>query len=268
MRSSSHRRIVALATIIIACSIQLPTLRAQGPSPKEWGPWSITAFAGFPQGISPSMRGTAETFRRDLKRDYNNHDYPFADAGWQLSDVGGEIAYSPLPAGIYLAVQRTGFEMTDEDGQASMTLLTDALGAEYVVGTRDEPWNWFARAGLCISMIDGYTEYRDSDSSSIYPHFANSTWVLHTTLTTALRYGAEAAIGGRYNIPRSRFSLEASAAYMNANIGGKSYVKPAAAPPNLLTNRELNDGANPDDPSDHDRSIAILLLRAGIRVAF
>ena len=191
MKAAGHRRI-ALCTIIVAFTQGFRPLHGQTPSHR--GSWSVAVDAGVPRGISPSMRGGTEEFRRELERDDTNSRYPFGDAGWSLSTFGGELAYAPGPLGIHLILQRASIEAGDDQGTAVMILNTASLGGEYMLGDRDARWGGFARMGLDVSMIDGYVENVLPTPSPLTSILQGSSIITHTRITTTIRYGAEAAL--------------------------------------------------------------------------
>jgi len=228
--------------------------------------------AGGDIPASSSMRGTLYGFEQDFANGYNNHQYPFGDGRSFAANFGGHLAYrfrSEKSPGEYtyshwsafIGVQGTFFSVSDpavfsnsDNNSFSILIATWTLGAEYTLGDPSDLFNAFGRVGLDANLISG---------SILYNYYFS------TAITDAFRFGYEAEIGGRYNIPATPLAIEASVDYTDANLLGKNYVAPATLNnSNILRERALNDGANPNDPSDQSRTINDLSFRLGGRIWF
>jgi hypothetical protein len=164
--------------------------------------------------------------------------------------------YPASPWSALAAVNFTSF-FTDifSGSYARMYLWTATVGTEYALGDFADSWNAFGRAGINASLIDGRLHY-NSLFFGVFDTFTN----------TALRFGFEGEIGGRYNLQSFPLTLETSVGYTNANLIGKSFEQPATRPPYTIDSTDLNDGANPNNPDQGAKTIDFVSLRLGIRV--
>lgn len=233
---------------LIAQSVQLP------------GQWSLAVSGNYSTnfGVSSSMRGTGGEFEAELAKDYNNSKYPFGDDRLKSMNFGLNLAYRfpESPFGAYLSYSNTYFAVEDwilfSFRKAWMLASGLTAGGEYTLGNIDDVWNTFARAGVSFNLIMGEV----------------TNWGFKTEIKPESRIGFETEFGGRLNIPSTPLALELSANYTNANLFGKSYKKPSAMPPTVIKERKLNDGRNPDNPNDENKTIDFLSLRFGLRIWF
>lgn len=237
-----------------------PLFAQEDESPIRGRTWSIagTGHINFP--VSASMRGTNEEFRADVSQSYNNSKYPFADYTYAIG-WSGKLLYA-LPSSahtdLFLGFNGNfiGNSSTTNFDNAFMAVWGVNMGAEYSLLPRWSTLNVFGRASIGASFIHGFTDYDFGFG------------IFRTKVPVAGRLGVEGEIGGRFVIPSSAIALEVSGAYLNANLLGKSYTKPPAVPNDDLYERQLNDGANPDNPNDNSRTIDFLSIRLGARIWF
>jgi|GEM_PF-4173855 len=236
------------------------------------GAWSffLNISSGYP--ISPSMRANGEEMALDILGDtaYTTMRYPFGDPSTTGYGWGGDLAYR-FPGSAISAMAGLGlttFIAHDAGGQqARMSIRTFSLAGEYALGGTADRWNTFVRAGVNLSLIGGDIRYVDTIRLDA-PLSLRIPVDIRTEVPTATRLGIQAEFGGRINLSGWPLSVEASAIYTNANLIGRSYT-PARRGGNVgLAERGLNDGADPDNPSDQSRTIDFLALRGGIRLWF
>jgi len=130
------------------------------------------------------------------------------------------------------------------------------FGAEYSLLPRWNTLNVYGRAGVSAQFITGFTNY------------SYGFGMFRTNVPVAGRLGIEAELGGRWLIPSTPIALELSGGYVYANLIGKSYENPMTIPKNDLYERQLNDGANPNNPDDKSRIIDFASIRLGGRIWF
>ncbi|TAL67029.1 MAG: hypothetical protein EPN82_15770 [Bacteroidetes bacterium] len=231
------------------------------PQTKLPGQWSLmfngNYFTNF--GISEAMRGKGEEFYNDLSVDYNNSKFPFGESGTKSFNFGGQLSYrfSESNFSPYLSLNLFFFYLNSDasylsiPAHASMTLFVWSLGCEYTLGLPSDLLNFIGRLGINTSTVAGHIDY-----------------FMETDVIPTQRLGFETEIGSRLNIPGTPLAVELLTNYSNINLIGKSYTKPATLPRLYLPERELNDGKNPDDPNDKDRTIDFLSIRLGLRIWF
>lgn len=223
------------------------------------GQWSIMLNGNLEGnfGASEAMNGSKDEFLSDVSVDYNNRKYPFGDEATKSGNIGFMLSYrlvdNPLSFNFgvnnyYFYLQSDGFF---SENKALMNIMSFTPGIEYTYGETSQLWNVFGRLGLNFNIIWGKTEY-----------------FIITEVIPTFRLGGELELGGRLNIPSTPLAIELSAAYVNANLIGKSYTRFSERPPQELDKRELNDGKNPDNPDDVNRNIGFITLKAGIRLWF
>lgn len=245
-----------ISIVIAALTISFSSVYSQ--SELLPGQWSIALSGNINTnfGVSTAMQGTAEEFKNEILYDYNNTKYPFGDDMAQSLFFGCQLAYrfdeSPISA--YMSYSNTYFVVDPTQilniERTWMIVTGLTFGAEYTLGDYKQLWNTFGRAGINFNLIMGEVTY----------------WGNSTEVDPEGRIGFEAEFGGRLNIPSTPLALELAANYTNANLIGKSYSKPLAVPPDELSARNLNDGKNPDNPNDDNKTISYLSLRVGIRL--
>ena len=224
------------------------------------GKWSLLINGNYNGnfGITEAMRGSADDFIHDLSLDYNNKKYPYGDNATKTLNGGLQLAYrfNNSPIGIYFSSNINVFYLEMQilffTDYVMMNIVSFTPGIEFCIGEPTQIWNIFGRAGINFNTIFGEVNYY----SSI------------TRVKPAFRIGIEGEFGGRFNIPSTPISLEVSALVTNVNLIGKSYNKINAIPPQDLNERELNDGKNPDNPSDINRNISFITLKGGLRIWF
>jgi len=228
------------------------------PAPKiEKSKWSILLNYGTAYGISKAMNGSHEDFFADLSKDYNNTYFPFGSNRTSSYTFCGELAFK-LPDSrfcTYYSIQYTEFYTyvdsmpipPKNSGEALMSIVTNAIGCEYMLGNPEGKLSAFVRLGLNTSTIFGHVKY-----------------IMQTNLISAQRFGLETEAGGRLRFPKLPFSIELALNYNSANLIGKSYTKPPAFGADV-NDRALNDGVNPDNPSDKARVIDFIQIKIGIR---
>jgi hypothetical protein len=224
-----------------------------GQITKLEGNWSIMLDAGYNIPVSSSMRGSPDDVFDDVADDYNSKQYPFGE-GTIGFNGGGHISYRFAESNWspYVGLRPIFFHVDNFFQTATMFAIVWSAGAEYTLGTITDTWNAFGRAGLNSSWISGRTEYFGYD----------------TRITPTIRFGFEGDIGGRWNIPRTPLSVEGAIGYAQINLIGKDYEAPAAQPPRVLSERALNDAADPNNPEDESKTIDYLSFRLGGRIWF
>lgn len=214
----------------------------------------------MPFPVSESMRGTDTDFKQELQKDYTNSRYPFSnDKNFFSLGWGGKVMYSITDnTDIYIGLSGNFFNKSSSvsNDQIFMMIIGTQMGAEYNFLPRGETINFFARGGLNINFIGGIVDY---------DYFFG---LYEARVPFALRLGFDVEPGIRFLIPSTPIALELSGNYYHANLIGKSYTKPAVQPNSPLSERELNDGANPDNPNDVSRTIDFFQIKLGARIWF
>lgn len=227
--------------------------------------WSITGWGSKLYPVSPTMRGTSAQFMQEVAADYNNTVYPFRDESddSRLNSrmftlgLGGKLSYNIedqtalfLGTGLQTLTKRNGSD------EVYFIAFNTVAGAEYTLFPKHTDLNFFGSAALSLNFIGGSVKY---------DYFFGSS---ETNIPIAFRLGVEGEIGARYILPSTPVALEFSGNYALTNIIGKSYTKPAVKPNATLPERELNDGANPDNPNDNGRTIDFFQIKLGVKIWF
>ncbi|MDQ1266880.1 MAG: hypothetical protein QG635_2033 [Bacteroidota bacterium] len=224
------------------------------------GQWSLLISGNvlMNYGISESMRGSLDDFYKEFETNYQNSKYPFADDNVFTGNFGGQLAYRfpESDISIYFALTGTYFSSPkysyfNGTNKVVMLVTNYTPGIEYCFGTPDDIWNVFGRLGLCFSNIVGSVYYLSQDINLSY----------------AFRIGYEAEAGGRLNIPHTPLSFEMSVNYTNANLFLKKYTEPNRTPPQVIIDRELNDGEG-GSPKQNAKTIDFLSFKIGVRLWF
>ncbi|TAL67829.1 MAG: hypothetical protein EPN82_12965 [Bacteroidetes bacterium] len=220
------------------------------------GQWSFMLSGNFVMnyGISTSMQGTLDEFYKEFETNYENSKYPFAEGDVYSSNFGGQLAYRfpESPLSLYFNLTGTYFHTPKYSffkGTERVVLLVGSFtpGIEYCFGEYEDLWNVFGRFGLCFSNIGGSVYYLSRKIDINY----------------SLRVGFEIEAGGRFNIPGIPVSVELMSNYTNANLLLKDYTNPDRVPPQLLNERNLNDGEGENFKS---KTIDIISLKLGFRL--
>lgn len=227
--------------------------------------WSITGWGSKLYPVSATMRGTSTQFREEIAADYNNTVYPFQDeyivnpSRNTLFTIGfgGKLSYNiEEQTALFLGIGGYFFSKRQFGDEAFMFVNSTILGAEYTLFPKHTYLNFFGSAALSLNFIGGSVKY---------DYFFGSS---ETNIPIAFRLGVEGEIGARYILPSTPVALEFSGNYALTNIIGKSYTKPAVKPNATLPERELNDGANPDNPNDNGRTIDFFQIKLGVKIWF
>lgn len=230
------------------------------------GQWSFAAFGGFDYSVSSSMHGDMAQYQAALENGTTAAQYPFGGNRFYSIGLEGQVAYryAKSPISIYFGAYGSNFYAGyggfrfSQTGRFAMSIVTATAGVEYTFGQVYQRWNFFGRFGLNSSAIAG--NYRVGNGNRFTDTMVNST---------DTRFGFEAEIGERYNFPRTPFGIEASINYANINLFGKSYTTPVLQQPFFRAAAgSINDGKNPNDPSDNARTIDYLSFRLGARIYF
>ncbi|MFH1052052.1 MAG: hypothetical protein V1779_14115 [bacterium] len=248
------KKFIVLLTMIFLSNM---SSSANSRFPGEWS-FMLDGNIFTNYGISPSMLGTMEEFYTEFEETYENSKYPFSNDDIFSSNLRGQIAYRfpesaisiyfNLGSTYFLTPKYYFFEGTD---RVSLFIGTFTPGIEYCFGESEDLWNVFGRAGICFSSI-GSTVYYLSQK---------------IRLTGLYRIGFETEIGGRLNIPRTPVSIEIITNYTNSNLFLKNYQTPALKPPQLIFDRDINDGAGGTINSG-DKTIDFLCFKIGARLWF
>lgn len=232
----------------------------ESDSPVKERSWSIVATGVANIPVSASMRGTPAEFRAEIAKDYTNTKYPFASPEYAIGWSAKLLYALPSSAHTDLFLGLNGnfiaaSESTRQD-RAFMAVWGVNFGAEYSLLPRWNTLNVYGRAGVSAQFITGFTNY------------SYGFGMFRTNVPVAGRLGIEAELGGRWLIPSTPIALELSRGYVYANLIGKSYENPMTIPKNDLYERQLNDGANPNNPDDKSRIIDFASIRLGGRIWF
>ena len=247
--------LVALMASAMPLAAQDPT--ASSVEAAEPGRISIMYYVSAVTGASESMTGPLWAYRSEVRHGDEHADYPCGEIALPPSTGGVQIAYR-LPGsrlGGYVGAEWLRFTATDVEGFAHFDMATVMIGGEYALWEPGRQWSFFGRGGINGSSIGG--ELVSVDAFSGY----------RTTVRRGVRLGIDGGLGARYTMRSGHFALETSIGYIDANLIGRSYT-PATHIDALEANRELNDGADPGDPDDHSRAIALFTLRLGARLIF
>ncbi len=161
-------------------------------------------------------------------------------------------------ADVYIGLSGNFFNKSSSvsNDQVFMMIIGTQVGAEYNFLPRNETINLFARGGFNINFIGGIVDY---------DYFFG---VYEVRVPLALRLGFDVEPGIRFLIHSTPIALELSGNYYHANLLGKSYTKPVVQPNSPLSERELNDAANPDNSNDSARAIDFFQIKLGARIWF
>jgi len=233
-----------------------PGLKAQ--TSNESQPFFTIELQGaYASGFSGSMRGTNAEFVREVQAGADYAKYPFGDPSTFGLQFGLEAAYRFRNSqfGLYSALHATGFESLDKptDSQfgdtAFLAMVTLGIGGEYYYDITSSV-DFRGRLGVNFSRIGGNVDIGGSQ----------------ITAPNTSRLGFE--IGANLDWkPVSFLVFTLQAGYTNANLIGKSYTAPTDIGL-FLGNHELNDGANPSNPSDNPKTIDFLTLGVAGGVVF
>ncbi|MEO5930357.1 MAG: hypothetical protein ABIR47_10535 [Candidatus Kapaibacterium sp.] len=212
--------------------------------------FSLNGSVGQLEAQLGAMNGGMYGFEEDIVGRGWLRTYPFGI--FQYVGVGAQIGYRFMDSrfGLLLSYAWSQhFDFLDED-TVFLTCETFTLGGDYCIGDQRDHWNLFLKAGGNISVFNGRTRSQLVSDMS------------YRVMNPAVRGGFETEIGGRYNFIGIPLAIEIGFNYTNANIVGSNFKRRSIG----LIGSELNDGANPDDPSDEKRVIATLVFKSGIRI--
>lgn len=222
--------------------------------------WSVRLSGGLNIAASESMKGTVDGVVNDAADDYIVTQYPFddptsalgfgLDLGYRLSDRVG--LYFGASADFWSNEVDVAYNAT-----ADLTRIGGEVGLSAVIWPITNGLDLVGRAGLQVNVYSG-------EIVVSYGSFFTYT----TTVNPALRLGANLQSGLAYTFPGSPLTIDIMGGYANGNLVGKSFTKPSATPNADLNEIELNDGANPDDPSDEPRVISLWSARLGVALAW
>lgn len=227
--------------------------------------WSISGWGGKLYPVSATMRGTSTQFREEIAADYNNTVYPFQDeyivnpSRNTLFTIGfgGKLSYHiEEQTALFLGLAGQFFSKRQSGDKAFLFVNSTVIGAEYTLFPKYTNFNFFGSAALSLNFIGGSVEY---------DYFFGKS---ETMIPAVFRLGMEGELGARYIIPTTPVAVELSGNYALTNLIGKSYTKPSAKPNASLPERELNDGANPDNPKDQGRTIDFFQIKFGVKIWF
>lgn len=252
----------ALLVFALFCLINQNVQAEDVSSPIKDRKFSIEGWLSFmPFPVSESMRGTDAEFKQQLQTNYTSTKYPFSNDGNLFSlGWGGKVFYSLTNnTDVYVGLSGNFFSKHDisvSRDRVFMMMIGTQIGGEYSFLPRTETINFFARGGLNLNFIGGIVEY---------DYFFG---VYETRVPLAFRLGFDIEPGIRFLIPSTPIAIELSGNYYHSNLIGKSYTKPAVQPNSPLEERELNDGANPDNANDSARTIDFFQIKLGARIWF
>jgi hypothetical protein len=226
--------------------------------------WSISGWGSQIYPVSSAMRGTSAQFREEIATDYNNTVYPFKDEEGSSPNsslftlgFGGKLSYHiEEQTALFLGIGGQFLSKRQSKDKAFLFFYSTILGTEYTLFPKHTHLNFFGSAALSLNFIGGNVEYDY--------FFGNS----ETMIPAVFRLGVEGELGARYIIPSTPVAVELSGNYALTNLIGKSYTKPSAKPNATLPERELNDGANPDNPNDNVRTIDLFQIKLGVKIWF
>jgi hypothetical protein len=230
------------------------------------GGWSIAISTGGQYSLSSSMHGDIAQYEAALSNGTAPAQYPFAANRAFGLGFGAQLEYriqgSPLSlyAGGYGMSFNAGSGFRNSTtGRFTMTIFSTTGGLQYTFGQTYQRWNFYGRIGFAPTVI----------ASSNRSGNGNRSFFDSLRLNTVdSRVGMEIEIGERYHFPRLPIGIEASINYTNANLFGKSYTDPATFGALFGAGDSINDGKNPNDPTDNARTIDFLSIRFGARIYF
>lgn len=216
--------------------------------------FSLTLNYGQSVALSYGMNGTSEEVFHDAAENDVVMRYPFGDPDTHPFSIGLRAAYrfAEAPWSLTLGLHRTSFLTEDTlQNRAMMGIWSFVAGAEWTAGRSIRTLNFFTRAGMVGSLIDG-----DVITQGIFT----------TDVASSFRLGYEGEMGLRFNLRNSPVSIEASVRYTNVNVLGREFVRPGAHANQFLWKTDLNDAPDPGNPGDPGRRIDYLTVQGGVRV--
>ncbi|MDB5035461.1 MAG: hypothetical protein JWQ98_2702 [Chlorobi bacterium] len=219
-------------------------------SARHRGVFSVNGSVGQLEAQLGAMNGGMYAFEEDIVGRGWLRTYPFNI--FEYVGVGAQIGYRLMDSRFGLLLSYTWSQHSDflDKDTVFLTFETFTLGGDYCIGDQRDHWNLFLKAGGNISVFNGRTK------SQLFPD------TLYRVMNPAVRVGLETEVGGRYNFIGIPLAIEIGFNYTNANIIGSRFERTSIG----LIGSELNDGPNPDDPSDRKRVIATLIFKSGIRI--
>jgi hypothetical protein len=247
-------RLSIIFSLVFPASLFVESAHAQSDR-TDRSTFAVLLEGGYSSGVSSTMRGTNNEFASDIEKDYNNSKYPFGDPNAFGAQAGLIVRYrfSGSNLGLYSALHLTGFLTNGSSpgpfsgDTADLSAGTFSLGGTYTYDL-SQSFDILGRLGLNASLIGGLVDYSSSQTL--------------ISRTTRLGYELGAALDWK---PGKIFIFSLGVGYTNLNLIGKSYTTPSQV--GMIFGRALNDGANPNNPSDSPRTIDFLTfsLSGGIR---
>jgi hypothetical protein len=222
---------------------------------------------GYAVAASESMKGTVEGLIHQLQENGSFTQYPFRPdhttgltfCTMLVKHVKAEDFLNIMDVTLAGGLESSIFHFKgSNDESATFSLASIRVGTEYALGTPRDLVNVFGRVGVNASIIEGRLTFRDSLLSND---------VLGINFHNAIRAGFHAEIGGRFNIPGSKFSIEATATYFNSNLivrNADYLMSRDDFSDDIFT--ELNDGDDPVDTTDASKTIDYIALRLGLLI--
>lgn len=270
-----------ITLIVIGCMILLLTgIRPVTARPDDQYHFSGTVGGGInvPQSELSSGNLFPILWRNDVSR------------GYAISSIGTNFNMSlelDSPAFPFTIVAKFSYHLFSQDTTLSAAKYFEITGRIYSAGIGLQypfpAWKIFhpfLAADAHVNFINGQSKYTTTSSGGgIIGHDStipmrksgdfnklslNAVWIRQVTVNTATRFGMALGAGTKVNLPVSNFFIKVSAAYHWTNLLGKDYTGTQIEHSSI----GLNDGANPDNPDDHSRSINVIMISLGIGYRF
>ncbi|MBS1560263.1 MAG: hypothetical protein JSS89_01525 [Bacteroidetes bacterium] len=244
--------------VITSLCVMAMAINVQAQEQEFMPRWTLYGGAGTNFAASESMKGSPSQVIMDASDDYIVRTYPFGDP--------------TLALGFDLRLQRSVTERLSWFVGASADLWRSE-GATFGFTTKGSLNRYGGEVGgqIVIVPITSWLNVVGDVAAqvNVYSGELSVTYPIGTFITTvnpAVRIGARAQAGLTARIPSSPLSISMLGGYQNGNLIGKSFTKPAVQPNADLNEVELNDGKNPEDPSDSPRVISAWTWRVMIGI--
>lgn len=228
----------------------------------------LSLFGQMPISISGSLGGgILSPQSSNIKGNiYSVYDYPLSNTGYLFGAklrVGllampisftGTLSYNSLSDEATIPVT-TGSGVVNSKYTPSLSILTIGVGAEYSLFPAPviKP---YASANVAMNIITGASKYENN----IIPE---------SKMNSTNRIGIALGVGSLIEVPLFPVSFDIEAKYNFANLSGKEFNNNGLSYNGFggipqTTSYNLNDGKNPNDSKDHDRSINYLTVMLSV----
>jgi hypothetical protein len=195
----------------------------------------------------------------------STYDYPLSKTGYDFNGkirlglpvlpitIVGILSYNSLSDNAILPVTTTS-GIVNSKYTSSLSIFSAGVGVEYTLLPTPiiKP---YIGANVVMNFISGSGSYENN----VIPE---------SKLKSTSRLGLDLGLGTLIEIPILPFSLDVEAKYRFANLSGKDFggsggINGFGGIPQTAS-YNLNDAKNPNDASDHDRSINYFTITLGI----